>query len=104
MRRKDGQSSAQHALEDIDRETVFHPNTSIVDHLKKGPHIVAQASGVRVKDRQGRDLIDAGAGLWCVNIGYGGEEMADAAKKAIEMLAQPAGWVQSTSGHSSWVN
>jgi len=59
MRRKDGQSSAQHALEDIDRETVFHPNTSIVDHLKKGPHIVAQASGVRVKDRQGRDLIDA---------------------------------------------
>jgi L-2,4-diaminobutyrate transaminase len=76
-----------YALEDIDRETVFHPNTSIVDHLKKGPHIVAQASGVRVKDRQGRDLIDAGAGLWCVNIGYGRQEMADAAKKAIETLA-----------------
>jgi L-2,4-diaminobutyrate transaminase len=76
-----------YALEDIDRETMFHPNTSIVDHLKKGPHIVAQASGVRVKDRQGRDLIDAGAGLWCVNIGYGRQEMADAAKKAIETLA-----------------
>jgi len=76
-----------YALEDIDRETVFHPNTSIVDHLKKGPHIVSQASGVRVKDRQGRDLIDAGAGLWCVNIGYGRQEMADAAKKAIETLA-----------------
>ncbi|HEU4381643.1 MAG TPA: aminotransferase [Hyphomicrobiaceae bacterium] len=76
-----------YALEDIDRETVFHPNTSIVDHLKKGPHIVAQASGARVKDRQGRDLIDAGAGLWCVNIGYGRQEMADAAKTAIETLA-----------------
>jgi 4-aminobutyrate aminotransferase-like enzyme len=32
--------------------------SSIVDHLKNGPHIAAQASGVRVKDRQGRDLID----------------------------------------------
>jgi L-2,4-diaminobutyrate transaminase len=32
-------------------------------------------------------LIDCGAGLWCVNIGYGRKEMAEAAKKAIENLA-----------------
>jgi len=38
-------------------------------------------------DKQGRDLIDCGAGLWCVNIGYGRKEMAEAAKKAIENLA-----------------
>ena len=76
-----------YALEDIDRETVFHPNTSIVEHLKKGPHIIAQASGVRLKDHNGRDLIDCGAGLWCVNIGYGRKEMAEAAKQAIENLA-----------------
>ena len=67
---------------------MFHPNTSIVDHLKKGPHIFSEAQGVRIKDRQGRDLIDCGAGLWCVNIGYGRKEMGDAAKKAIENLAQ----------------
>ncbi|MBI3743434.1 MAG: aminotransferase class III-fold pyridoxal phosphate-dependent enzyme, partial [Chloroflexi bacterium] len=71
----------------MDRETMFHPNTSIADHLKKGPHIIAQAHGVRIKDRQGRDLIDCCAGLWCVNIGYGRKEMAEAAKKAIENLA-----------------
>jgi L-2,4-diaminobutyrate transaminase len=80
-------SARNYPLEDIDRETMFHPNTSIVDHLKKGPHIIAEAHGVRVKDHQGRDLIDCGAGLWCVNIGYGRTEMADAAKKAIENLA-----------------
>ena len=74
-------------LEDIDREAMFHPNTSIADHLKKGPHILAEARGVRIKDHQGRDLIDCGAGLWCVNIGYGRKEMAEAAKKAIENLA-----------------
>ena len=80
-------SARNYPLEDIDRETMFHPNTSIVDHLKKGPHILAHARGVRVKDHQGRELIDCGAGLWCVNIGYGRKEMAEAAKKAIENLA-----------------
>ena len=74
-------------LEDIDRETLLHPLTSISDHLKKGPIIFSNARGVRIKDQHGRDLIDCGAGLWCVNIGYGHAEMAEAAKKAIENLA-----------------
>ncbi|MBN9266212.1 MAG: aminotransferase class III-fold pyridoxal phosphate-dependent enzyme [Hyphomicrobium sp.] len=80
-------NARNYPLEDIDRETLFHPNTSIVDHLKKGPHIIAGAQGVRLRDRQGRDLIDCGAGLWCVNIGYGRSEMAETAKRAIENLA-----------------
>jgi L-2,4-diaminobutyrate transaminase len=79
--------SRNYPLEDIDRETMFHPMTSIADHLQKGPHIVSQARGIRIKDHKGRDLIDCGAGLWCVNIGYGRKEMADAAKTAIENLA-----------------
>ena len=74
-------------LEDIDRECLFHPNTSIADHLKKGPMIFSDGRGVRIKDQKGKDIIDCGAGLWCVNIGYGRTEMADAAKKAIENLA-----------------
>jgi L-2,4-diaminobutyrate transaminase len=74
-------------LEDIDRECLFHPNTSIADHLKKGPVIFSDGRGVRIKDQKGKDIIDCGAGLWCVNIGYGRTEMADAAKKAIENLA-----------------
>ncbi len=74
-------------LEDIDRECLFHPNTSIADHLKKGPLIVSDGRGVRVKDQKGRDIIDCGAGLWCVNIGYGRPEMAETAKSAVESLA-----------------
>lgn len=81
------ETTRNYPLEDIDRETMFHPNTSIADHLVKGPHIMANAHGVRITDRQGRDLIDCSAGLWCVNIGYGRSEMGDAAKKAIENLA-----------------
>jgi L-2,4-diaminobutyrate transaminase len=81
------ESTRNYPLEDIDREVMFHPNTSISEHLKKGPQIMASARGVRIKDRQGRDLIDCGAGLWCVNIGYGRKEMAETAKSAIENLA-----------------
>jgi L-2,4-diaminobutyrate transaminase len=81
------EATRNYPLEDIDRETMFHPNTSIADHLQKGPHIMAEAQGVRIRDRQGRDLIDCSAGLWCVNIGYGRSEMGDAAKKAIDNLA-----------------
>ncbi|KAB2846189.1 MAG: aminotransferase class III-fold pyridoxal phosphate-dependent enzyme, partial [Hyphomicrobiaceae bacterium] len=72
------------SLEEIDKESIFHPNTSIADHLKKGPMIVSDGRGIRVKDQKGREIIDCGAGLWCVNIGYGRKEMAEAAKKAIE--------------------
>jgi L-2,4-diaminobutyrate transaminase len=75
------------SLEDIDRESLFHPNTSIADHLKKGPVIFSDGRGVRIRDQKGRDIIDCGAGLWCVNIGYGRPEMAEAAKKAVESLA-----------------
>src|SRR6478735_9225549 len=80
-------SARNYPLEDIDRQSLIHPATSIADHLKNGPTIIAGGSGVRVKDRQGRELIDCCAGLWCVNIGYGRQEMGDAAKAAIDNLA-----------------
>ena len=74
-------------LEDIDKESLFHPNTSIADHMKKGPVIFSDGRGIRIRDQNGRDIIDCGAGLWCVNIGYGRPEMADTAKRAVESLA-----------------
>jgi L-2,4-diaminobutyrate transaminase len=74
-------------LEEMDKESLFHPMTSIADHKIKGPIIYSDANGVRIKNQQGRTLIDCGAGLWCVNIGYGRKAMGDAAKSAIENLA-----------------
>jgi L-2,4-diaminobutyrate transaminase len=80
-------SPRNYSLEEMDRQSVFHGNTSIVDHLKNGPLIVHGGRGVRMKDQQGRDLIDCGAGLWCVNIGYGRPEIAEAAAAAIKDLS-----------------
>ena len=78
---------SNYPLEDLDRETLFHPNTSIADHLKKGPFIAAQGKGVRIIDHKGKDIIDCSAGLWCVNIGYGRKELGEAAKKSVNELA-----------------
>jgi len=76
-----------YSLEDMDRRSVFHPVTSIADQQRNGPTIVKRAYGATVTDASGKEVIDAVAGLWCVNIGYGRPEIAQAASKAIEELS-----------------
>ncbi|MEE2778183.1 MAG: aminotransferase [Acidobacteriota bacterium] len=66
------------SLEDLDRRTLIHPYTSIADHEASGPMIIDSADGVRIRDRAGNEYIDAMAGLWCVNVGYGRTELIDA--------------------------
>ena len=72
-----------YTLEDMDRNSLFHPLTSISKHMQAGPHIMARGQGVRLRDSSGREMIDGGGGLWCVNIGYGRPEIAEAASNAI---------------------
>src|SRR5215831_12797181 len=79
-------TTANYSLEEMDRQSLIHPATSIADHLKNGPAIIAGGSAVRLKDRNGRELIDCGAGLWCVNIGYGRAELGEAAAQAMRDL------------------
>ncbi len=62
----------------IDRASLFHPFTSVADHLRDGPLIIAEGRGVRVKDINGQEYLDGMAGLWCVNMGYGRQEITDA--------------------------
>ncbi|VUD40451.1 putative aminotransferase [Thalassocella blandensis] len=66
---------------------ILHPTTSIVDIQKTGPRIVAQGNGVYVEDQHGNKQIDAIAGLWCVNVGYGRKELADVMASASEKLS-----------------
>jgi L-2,4-diaminobutyrate transaminase len=74
---------ANYSLEDMDRNSLFHPLTSIAALMEKGPQIMAEARGVRLRDHNGREFVDCSGGLWCVNIGYGRSEIAEAAKQAI---------------------
>ena len=75
------------SLEDIDRRTLMHPLTSIALLEQNGPIIYSDAHGVRIKGKGGREMIDLGAGLWCVNAGYGRAELADASAQAMRSLS-----------------
>ena len=58
----------------------FHPFTDHKSlHAAGGARMITHASGVNIWDGAGRKYIDAMSGLWCVNIGYGRKELADAA-------------------------
>ncbi len=81
------QPASTPSLEELDKERVLHPATSIADHLKSGPRIMAEGSGVTLTDTGGRRYLDAVAGLWCVNIGYGRPEVADAMAAQARRLA-----------------
>jgi len=87
-------------LEDIDRQHFFHPNTDLrafaAGELGDAT-IVEEAAGIEVRLRDGRRLIDAGAGLLCVNVGYGRTEIAD----AIAAQARRLAFYHAHAGHAS---
>lgn len=65
-------------LETLDRQYLFHPFTALADHERNGPLVIVEGEGVWLKDSSGNRFLDSMAGLWCVNVGYGRVEIADA--------------------------
>jgi L-2,4-diaminobutyrate transaminase len=66
-------------LADIDKRNLFHPFTALASHERAGPTaVIVKGKGVWLEDDSGRRYIDAMAGLWCVNAGYGRQEIATA--------------------------
>ena len=63
----------------LDSHHHLHPFTNFNTLNKKGSRIITRAEGVYLWDSDGNRILDAMAGLWCVNIGYGRKELADAA-------------------------
>lgn len=74
-------------LQDIDRRHHLHPFTDSRILHEAGTRVIVRGSGVYVWDSEGRRLLDGMSGLWCVNIGYGREEMLEAAAKQMRELA-----------------
>ena len=74
-------------IEDVDRRYVFHPFTALRRHESDGGHVIARGEGCTLWDADGRAYLDAMAGLWCVNVGYGRSEMAAAIARQIGRLS-----------------
>lgn len=77
-------------IADMDRRSVLHPFTQLKDFATgktADPTIVTGGKGIRIQDAKGNQLIDAFAGLYCVNIGYGRDEVAEAISRQAYQLA-----------------
>ena len=76
-------------LDAWDRENFFHPSTHLAQHARgeASNRIVTGGQGVYIEDRDGTRLLDAFAGLYCVNVGYGRTEIADAIAAQARELA-----------------
>ncbi|MGH6802105.1 MAG: aminotransferase [Methyloceanibacter sp.] len=73
------------AVRDI--ETVIHPYTNLAKHRETGPLILDHGKGVYLYDNEGKRYIEGLAGLWCTALGYGNEELVEAAAQAMRKLS-----------------
>ncbi|SFC46802.1 aspartate aminotransferase family protein [Tropicimonas isoalkanivorans] len=73
-------------LQALDAAHHMHPFTDGAELAAKGARIITRAKGVTLTDSEGEEILDAMAGLWCVNIGYGRDSMAEAAARQMREL------------------
>ncbi len=62
------------------------PFTDYKEIRRTGARMITHASGHYIVDSDGNHILDAMAGLWCVNVGYGRKKLVDAASKQMTIL------------------
>ena len=83
-------------LQDIDGQHHIHPFTDHKALMEKGTRIITRADGVYLWDSDGNKILDGMAGLWCVNVGYGRQELVDAATDQMQELPYYNNFFQTT--------
>jgi 4-aminobutyrate---pyruvate transaminase len=76
----------------LDRAHLVHPVAAWRQHEARGPQLLTGARGAWLTDGQGHELLDAFAGLWCVNVGYGQESVVQAATAQMRQLPYATGY------------
>lgn len=82
-----------------DRESLFHPSTHLAQFARgeAAQRIIRSGQGCEVVDRDGNRLLDGFAGLYCVNVGYGRAEIAE----AIAAQARELAYFHAYAGHGT---
>ena len=73
-------------LQQIDAAHHLHPFTDHRDLRDAGARMITRAEGPFIYDSEGNEILDGMAGLWCVNVGYGRNELAEAAYRQMKEL------------------
>jgi len=92
-------TSSTNELSALDRGNLFHPSTHMAQHARgETPNrIIAGGDGVYIFDSNGERSLDAFAGLYCVNVGYGRKKIID----AISAQAAALPYYHAYAGHAS---
>ena len=64
----------------------LHPFTDFKALARKGSRVITRADNIYLWDSEGKKLLDAMSGLWCVNVGYGQQALIDAAAQQMKEL------------------
>ena len=70
-----------------DVEALLHPTTNLLAHRSAGPLVLERAEGVHIYDSSGKRYIEGLAGLWCTGLGYGNQELVEAAREQMSRLS-----------------
>ncbi|NCT98228.1 MAG: aspartate aminotransferase family protein [Comamonadaceae bacterium] len=84
------------AIQALDSAHYIHPFTDHGDLATRGARVITQAQGIYIWDSEGQKILDAMSGLWCVNVGYGRKELADAAYQQLMTLPYYNSFFQTT--------
>ncbi len=80
-------SSEKTNLEKMDAESLWHPLAQHKPFSQKPPKCMTRGVGCHVTDSHGVEYFDGISGLWCVNVGYGRQELAEVAYEQMVDLA-----------------
>ncbi len=72
--------------QELDRQHHLHPFTDHKDLHRRRARIITRAAGCYIYDADGNAILDGMSGLWCVNAGYGREELVEAATEQLREL------------------
>ncbi len=75
-----------HKLRDKDNEHVIHPWGYLKSADKQDTLLLADSEGIYVYDTDGQKYIDGPGGMWCVQIGYGNEEIAGTVAEQVRQM------------------
>lgn len=75
-----------HELQALDAAHHMHPFSTQDVLAKRGARVITRADGVWITDSDGNRIIDGMAGLWCVNVGYGRDRLANVAARQMKEL------------------
>lgn len=75
-----------HEIQSLDSAHFLHPFTDFQALASQGARVIVKGDGIYIWDSEGHKILDAMSGLWCVNVGYGRRELADAAYQQLLTL------------------